>query len=280
MHRWLMDEWNNMIMTRVFTNFRMTQPVLSLGFLAMALAGPAQAEQEQPGATPFRPTVTSGANISMPGWLELEFGGQRLGGNGADQRNSWPYLLKYSVNERFALLIGGDAYVSVAPAQSVAFNGQGDTTLTLKYRAPEAPEGSSFGIEATVKLPTAMDGIGSGERDYSLKAIYGVDLPNELHLDTNLMTTRLGAVATNQGRYQWAWAAAVSRQFGDKWTLAGDLSGTGQAGSPSTAQFLSALSYALTRRVVLDAGFAAGLNSSTPSFNVFAGMTMLIGKIN
>ncbi len=269
-----------MIKTGVFTNFPMSQQALGLSFLAVALVGSAHADQEQPGATPFRPTVTSGANISMPGWLELEFGGQRLGGNGADQRNSWPYLLKYTINERFALLLGGDAYVSVAPAQSVALSGQGDTTLTLKYRAAEAPEGSSFGLEATVKLPTAMDGIGNGASDYSVKAIYGIDLPNELHLDTNLIATRLGAVATNQGRYQWGWAAAVSRQFGDKWTLAGDLSGTGQAGSPSTAQFLAALSYALTRRVVLDAGFAAGLNSSTPSFNVFAGMTMLIGKIN
>ena len=247
---------------------------------ALTLPMAAYADQDEPGATPFRPTVTSGANISAPGWLEIEFGGQRLGGNGMDSRNSWPYLLKYSLNDRFAVLVGGDSYVDTAPAQSPALSGRGDTTLTLKYRAPDALEGMSFGLETTVKLPTAADGLGSGERDYSLKGIYGMDLANGFHLDTNLMATRLGNASADQGQYQWAWAAAISRQINEAWTLAGDLSGTNQQGVPSTAQFLAAASYTVNKRVVVDAGFAAGLNSDTPKFTVFGGLTVLIGKIN
>lgn len=258
-----------------FRHFALTG-VCALALLTSSLA---QADQEEPSATPFRPTVTSGANLSAPGWLELEFGGQRLGGNGADQRNSWPFLLKYALNDRFALLLGGDAQVSVAPAQAPAFNGRGDTTLTLKYRAPDAVEGRSFGLEATVKLPTAPEGIGSGQRDYSLKGIFGIDLPNALHLDTNLMATRLGGVAVDQGSYQWAWAAAISRQIGDAWTLAADISGTRQSGTPSTAQFLTAASYAVNRRLVVDGGFAVGLNNDTPKFTVFTGLTVLLGKV-
>ncbi len=259
-------------------NFR---PFAMVSVCAMALltSSLAHADQEEPGATPFRPTVTSGANLSAPGWLELEFGGQRLGGNGADQRNSWPYLLKYSLNDRFALLLGGDAQVSVTPAQAPALRGRGDTTLTLKYRAPDVVEGRSFGLEATLKLPTASEGIGSGERDYSLKGIFGLDLPNALHLDTNLMATRLGGVAVDQGNYQWAWAGAISRQIGDAWTLAADLSGTRQNGAPSTAQFLAAASYAVNRRFVVDGGFAVGLNKDTPKFTVFTGLTVLLGKV-
>ncbi len=255
---------------------------LALGLFCGAALAPktALAEGEEPSATPFRPTVTSGANISAPGWLELEFGGQRLGGNGMDARNSWPYLLKYSINDRFAVLLGGDSYVAVTPAQGPDINGPGDTTLTLKYRAPDAIEGVSFGIETTVKFPTAADGLGSGERDYSIKGIYGIDLAHGFHLDTNLMATRLGTVAADQGQYQWTWAAAVSHQIGDAWTLAGDLSGTVQQGTPSTAQFLLAASYAATKRVVLDAGFAAGLNNDSPKFTVFTGLTVLLGKIN
>jgi len=68
----------------------------------------AHSQEAEPGATPFRLTITSGASLSALGWLELELGGQRLGGNGFDARNSWPYLLKYSFNDRFALLLGGD----------------------------------------------------------------------------------------------------------------------------------------------------------------------------
>jgi hypothetical protein len=239
----------------------------------------AHAEDEAPSATPFRPTVTSGAAISAPGWLELEFGGQRLGGNGMDARNSWPYLLKYSFNDRYALLLGGDSYVATTPAESALIDGPGDTTLTLKYKAPGAPEGVSYGLEATMKFPTAADGLGSGERDYSLKGIYGFDMANGFHLDTNLTATRMGSVSANQGQYQWTWATALSRQVGEAWTLAGDLSGTSQSGAPATAQFLAAASYAVNKRLVVDAGFANGLNKDTPKFTVFAGLTVLIGKI-
>lgn len=260
--------------------YRVAALVIAGSGLALMAPSAARADQDEPSATPFRPTVTSGANISAPGWLELEFGGQRLGDNGFDARNSWPYLLKYSLNDRFAVLLGGDSYVSVAPAQAPALSGHGDTTLTLKYKAPDAPEELSFGLETTVKLPTAGDGLGSGERDYSVKGIYGIDLAGGLHLDTNLMATRLGGVSDDQGQYQWAWAAALSRQVGEAWTLAADLSGTNQQGAPSTAQFLAAASYAASKRLVLDAGFAAGLNSDTPKFTVFAGLTVLIGKLN
>ena len=259
--------------------------IASLGLcaaLATALPFAAHAEEadSNPSATPFRPTVTSGANISAPGWLELEFGGQRTGGNGFDARNSWPYLLKYSLDERFALLVGGDSYIETTPAQSALLSGRGDTTLTLKYKAAGMPEGASMGLEATVKFPTAADGLGSGERDYSLKGIYGIDLSNGFHIDTNLMATRLGSVGPDQGQYQWTWAACLSRQVGEAWTLAGDLSGTVQNGAPSTAQFLAAASYAVNKRLVVDAGFASGLNKDTPQFTVFAGLTVLIGKVN
>ena len=267
-------------MSSTFDNLRTFVVVAGLYGIVLTAPMVAYADQDEPGATPFRPTVTSGANISAPGWLELEFGGQRLGGNGMDSRNSWPYLLKYSLNHRFAVLVGGDTHVETAPAQSPPLSGSGDTTLTLKYRAPDALEGMSFGIETTVKLPTAADGLGSGERDYSLKGIYGIDLANGFHLDTNLMMTRLGNATGDQRPNQWAWAAAISRQINDAWTLAGDLSGTSQQGVPSTAQFLAAASYVVNKRMVVDTGIAAGLNSDTPKFTVFGGLTVLIGKIN
>lgn len=253
----------------------------SLGLCVALLAPVTYAQETEPNATPFRPTVTSGANLSAPGWVELEIGGQRQGGNGTDARNSVPYLLKYSFNDKFALLLGGDGYVTTTPAQGGAdVTGLGDTTTTLKYRAPDAIDGMSFGLEATVKFPTASEGLGTGQYDYSLKGIYGIDLPQGFHLDTNLMATRMGNATTDQGLYQWTWAAAVSRPLGDRWTLAFDLSGTQQRGAASTAQYLVAASYAMNKRVVLDAGFAHGLNSDSPRFTAFGGMTVLIGKLN
>lgn len=242
---------------------------------ALLVAAAAHAAEDEVSATPFRPTVTSGAALSAPGWLELELGGQRLGGHDQDRRNSLPYLLKYSLDERFALLLGGDALVAVP-----GLRGSGDTALTLKYRAPDPSVGLSIGMEATLKLPTASNGLGSGKRDESLKAIVGIDLPESFHLDTNLLVTRLGAISPGQGRTQLAWAAALSHPLGDAWTLAGDLSGTRQTGAPSTVQFLAAASYAASKRWVFDGGLAAGLNHDTPKWTVFAGVTVLLGRLN
>jgi len=255
--------------------------MVGIGAAALAFCGSACADSQEPGATPFRPTVTSGAGLSAPGWLELEMGGQRQGGNGFDARTSVPYLLKYGLNDRFALLLGGDGYVGISPARGGAdVTGRGDTATTLKYLAPDAIEGTSFGLEASVKFPTASKGLGTGQSDYSLKGIYGLDLPGSFHLDTNLMGTRLGSVTAAQGLYQWTWAAAVSRAFAEKWTMAFDLSGTQQRGAASTTQYLVAASYALNKRIVLDAGFSQGLNSDTPKYSAFGGMTVLIGKLH
>ncbi len=253
---------------------------LFIGAVTVLITFGVAAEEAEPSATPFRPTVTSGANLSLPGWLEVEFGGQRQGGRATDARNSLPYLLKYSIDEEFAVLLGGDAFVGLAPQGSAKVSGYGDTTVTLKYRAPDRWEGISLGAEATVKLPTAVAGAGSGKRDLSAKGIFGVDLPAGFHLDTNLVATRMGEQAAKVARTQWTWAAAMSHGVGDAWTLAADLSGTRQGGAPSTAQFLGAASYAATRRIVFDGGAAAGLNKATPDWTLFAGVTVLLGRLS
>lgn len=240
----------------------------------------ALAQEADPAATPFRPTVTSGANLSAPGWLEAEFGGQKQGGRDTDRRDSLPFLLKYSLNDQIAILVGGDAHVRLSLPGAVTLSGLGDTTLTLKYRAPDQWQGVTLGTEVSVKLPTAVDGVGSGKRDFSLKGIYGVDLPAGFHLDTNLVGTRMGQNVAGLSKNQWGWAGAVSHALGESWTLAADLSGTRQSGAPSTRQLLGAASYAVTRRIVIDGGYAAGLNKNTPKYTLFAGVTVLIGRLN
>ena len=63
--------------------------------LALALAmGAAQAQTgELPSATPYRPSVSTPAALSAPGWLEIEAGGLRAGGGGA-RRDSLPFTFK------------------------------------------------------------------------------------------------------------------------------------------------------------------------------------------
>ena len=102
------------------------------GGLALLLAPAARAADDEPAATPYRPSVAGGATMSRPGWLELEFGAQRLGGRAAQRRDSVPYLMKLALSENWGLLLGGDAQVHLPAESGARLNGVGDTTFTLK----------------------------------------------------------------------------------------------------------------------------------------------------
>ncbi len=239
----------------------------------------AWAADDEPAATPYRPSVAGGAYMSRPGWLDLELGAQRLGGRHTDRRDSLPYLLKLALSENWGVLLGGEAQVRLAPDGGSSVRGVGDTVATLKYRLPHGDESKAFGVEASVKLPTAKDGLGSGKTDQGLKGIYSADLDSGFHLDVNLGASRLGAAEPAQGRTVTAWAAALAHPVGDAWSLVADLSGTHQRGAASTAQLLGAASYSVSKRVVVDAGLARGLNDASPKWTAFAGVTVLLGQI-
>ena len=165
-------------------------------------------------------------------------------------------------------------------ADGSTLSGHGDAAVIIKRRFA-LDENTAFGSEGEVNLPAAKDGLGSDKTDYVITGIYSANL-GVFHadLDLNLSATRLGQVGDGESRMQTAWAASISRPFGERWGVAGELARTLRKGAPSTAQFLLAESYSYSKRFVFDTGTAIGLNHASPGWSVFAGMTMLIGKIN
>ncbi len=260
-------------LSRPLTDWRIACAVAAFA-LWPALACAAEA----PSATPFRPDVAAGAALSEPGWLDVEFGVQRLGGTGTPRRDSLPYLAKLAFSEDWGVSLGGEARVRTGPSGGPSLRGGGDTVLTLKHRAASGDD-SAFGVEAGIKLPTAKNGLGSGKRDYSLLGIYSADLDGGWHIDANLGAVRLGAADPGQGRNQGLWALGASYALGPKWSLATDISGSAQRGTTAASQWLGAVSYSWSKRVVLDFGLARGLSDAAPKRSVFAGMTVLLGKL-
>ena len=246
-----------------------------VGLLAAALAAlPCHADE--PSATPYRPSVSSPATLSAPGLFELEGGYLNVRPREGATRDSGVYLLKYAFTDRFGLLVGGEALVSDVSPAGERVRGLGDTNLTAKFRLPLSDgQTPALGLEASVKLPTAKSGLGSDERDYTLNGILSSDL-GEYHSDVNVNVTRLGAIGQGQGRQAYGWAASLSHPlFGNiGWT--GEFSGTSQRGAERTAQFLGAVSYNASRKLVLDAGAAHGLNTASPAWKFFTGFTWLL----
>lgn len=252
---------------------------LCFGMIVLNGAMPcAHAELQEVEATPYRPTISNPAELSAPGWLEVEMGWQRIKGGGDKRRDSFPVLAKLAFSEDWGILVGSELGVRRTDLDNSLYTGAGDTTLLLKHRIPGGSEGSAWGIEAGFKSPTAKDTIGSGKSDYIVNGIYSRDFAED-HVDLNLNAAYIGAIAAEEGRIQYVWAAALSRKLDDSWGVFGELSGNTRRGTASTAQLLAGASYNYSKRVVFDAGGGWGLNSASPDWTLFAGMTVLLGQL-
>ncbi|MBP1205270.1 hypothetical protein JOD97_003312 [Duganella sp. 1411] len=245
----------------------------ALAFGAMAV--PLHA-QEGPPITPYRPSVSSPAQLPAPGQLEFEIGGLSSKSDD-DRRASLPYTFKLAFNEQWGVVIGGEAYVSSHADGNPRQRGIGDTTLELK-RAFAVDDASAFGLELGVKLPTAKDSIGSGSSDYVLNGIYSRDM-GVVHMDANLNATRLGAYEPGSGRVQKGWSASFSAPVSEKWGVTTELSGTHRSGQDNTAQLLVAATYSPTKRLTIDWGVARGLNSASPDWSLFSGLVLPLAKL-
>ena len=252
----------------------------SLSFVCSAHADSAM----KPEATPYRPTVSTPAALSAPGWLEAEFGAidvdDRHDASGTPRRDSLPYTFKYAFSEDWGVRLGGEALVHARPDDGREETGFGDTSIVAKRRFA-LNDDAAFGLEVGVLAPTARRALqlGSGKPDWSVNGIYSVDFAG-WHADLNALETRMGAHDTGSSRWQALGAVALSHPIATRWTLAGEVSGTTQRGQSGTAQALGAVSYALRPSCVFDIGAAHGLNRASPVWQVFTGVTIVLEKLD
>ena len=244
-----------------------------------AVGGIAAARADDlPAVTPYRPSVSTPAALSAPGWLEVEAGVQSSRANDPVRRESLPYTLKLAFTPDWGIRIGGDAIVRQRNADGSASHGGGDTTIVLKRRFA-VNEASAFGIELGAKLPTASSDLGSGHSDLSLNGIYSSDFAAGWHLDLNAAVTHLGGVDAGLSPRQTGWASAVSRNVTESLGVVAELSGTHQGGAGNTSQALIASSYSVSRAVTLDLGVSKGLSAASGGWSVFSGITFLTARL-
>jgi hypothetical protein len=244
---------------------------------ALLLAGASLAAQAQegPAITPYRPSVSTPAQLPAPGQLEFEFG--VLAARGADpRRDSLPYSFKLAFDKDWGVLVNGEATVRMR-GEGANANGFGDTQLVLK-RAFVVDDATAFGLELGVKTPTAKDTIGSGSSDWDVNAIYSRDF-GDIHMDANLNETRLGAPDPGAARMQTGASASFSMPLDERWSATWELSGTHNGGAPSTAQALAALGFMPNKRLAFDVGFTRGLTPGTPHWSLFTGFVVPLANL-
>lgn len=249
--------------------------IFTAGALLLAALA-AQADDGKPAATPYRPSVSTPAQLSAPGWLELEGGAWRqLGGDA--RRDSLPWTAKLAFSDDWGIRIGGEAWVRQTDELGQTLSGNGLTGIVLKRRFA-VDERSAFGLELGATLPTGHSGIVSGKTDTALNAIYSADL-GDWHTDLNLTAIHLGAPDAGTSHQQTLWAASLSRQLSDALGLVGEFSGTHQSGAGNASQFLFAASYSVTKSLVLDAGMARRVSGGAPTWQAVAGFTWVAARL-
>jgi len=229
---------------------------------------------EAPVVTPYRPSVSTPAALSAPGWLEIEAGWFSANGGALPRREALPYTFKLAFTPDWGIRVDGEAVVLVPDQEGQTVAGFGDTTFVLKRRFA-VDDRSAFGLELQVGTVTAEPPFrsSSGRTDYTVNGIYSVDIGDAYHADFNYSLTRLGAVGPAEGRDQKLWAAALSRTLGTRWGIMGEISGTDQTGVARTRQFLLAASFTSKRSVSWDFGVARGMTAASPAWTLFAGVT-------
>lgn len=249
-------------------------PASALEELAQASDGPTRAPADDaPSVTPYRPSVSTPASLSAPGYLETEFGFVTARSAAPPRRNSLPFDIKLALDPDWGVRVSGEAWVDQRDASGAWRQGLGDSSLVLKHRFP-VDDASAFGLELGSTMATGRSGIGSGATAFSLNGIYSADI-GPWHTDLNLLVNRAGSADPGIGRNQWLWAASLSRAIFQEWGLTGELSGTRQDGAPGTRQLLFATTYGVSRAVALDIGFSRSLRTGVNDLAVFAGITML-----
>lgn len=252
----------------------------------MALAAPCLARaDEDDSVTPYRPTVSTPARLSHPGWVEGEFGTQqafdRSGADGSSQRSSIPYSIKYAFDDDWGVRLVGEGVVRTRADDGAHRTGVGDTAIVAKRRfgLGDDPD-TGLGLEAGLSVPTARKVLqsGSGKPDWSINGIYSVQLA-DLHVDSNVVETRSGARVESDSRWQSLGAVAASYPLTGPIGVVGEIAGTRQHGTPSTAQFLGGFTWAVSRTCVVDVGTIHGLNRATPRWQAFAGVTVLLARL-
>lgn len=225
--------------------------------------------------TPYRPSVSTPAQLPKVGQLEFE-AGLLSSKTGGQHRDSLPVLFKLAFSEQWGVLLGGDSVVQQREADGSRTRGLGDTSLTLK-RAFLIDDATAYGLELTAKIPTARDPLGSGKADYTVNTIYSHDL-GKVHLDANANLTRLGAPEPGLGRNQTGLAASFSMPVNERWSGVAELSGTHRAGE-HTAQLLLAATYSPSKQLTFDAGIARGLTRDSQDWSLFTGVVLPLGHV-
>lgn len=229
---------------------------------------------------PNRPSFANPATTTMAGVAELEFGLQRTLYPDASRSEFQSTLVKLGLTGDFELRLGWNGILRTTTPQGDSQSGPSDPNLGFTWRLLKQDSlGADVALSYAHKFPQASvtKGLGSGAADDTLVLLVSKDF-GKLHADFNLLQTWVGQVGGPRIK-QPAGALAFTLPIAGPWGIGAEIYAIGASDAgPRTLATLWNVSYQVSSRLVLDAGFDRGLNSDAARWNYYCGFTYGLGR--
>jgi hypothetical protein len=249
------------------------------GLMCLSLAAQDKAPDELT-VNPNRPSFANPATTTMPGVAELELGLQRTLFPDSSRSDFQATLLKLGITEDFELRVGWNGIARNTDPSGESQSGPSDPNLGFTWRfLRQDVIGADLAISFAHKFPRASveKGIGSGAADDTLVFLASKDF-GKLHADFNVMQTWVGQMDGPRIKQPSA-ALALTHPLSGAWGVGAEVYAIGASGAgPRTVATLWNLSYQVSPRLVLDAGFDRGLNKEAACWNYYVGVTYGLGR--
>jgi len=223
------------------------------------------------------PLTTDDAWTVEKGEFQLEVGFDALRRDNHDRAYRPSLTLTYGLLERMDLGIGS-GYVFSHPKEGERKNGMADTEIKSKYRWMDEKNWSpAFTVSGIFKIPTASEskGLGSGQTDFGINAIFTKHLSQKWVIHLNLGYTFIGEGHVNN---ELNYSMAAQFMLTEKWVLVGEVVGVnnvnGRHGDDPFSGLIGTY-YSITDKIIWDAGLEIGMNKAAPDFRLTTGLTWL-----
>jgi len=251
---------------------------LIVSFIPVQVSG----AEEVVTATPNRPGVGDTTDITQKGILEVEYGWER-GFRSAEFKTltALSGLIRFGLAQDVGLRLGMDNYLSQRSDDPQGRrSGVGDISLGFKVRLLKQDElRPALAFAYDIKVPNASrkKGLGSGRVDHNLLLVAGKEILG-MEWDLTYLVGWIGKESRKDFDDLHLWALSFSRPLFGPLGISGEIYGSPRL-NLETPGFVStdwALTYAVTPRVVFDAGVDIGLVSAASDVTYFAGVTIAL----
>ena len=237
--------------------------------------------QYQITANPNRPTVDHSAEVTQYGILELEYGWERVWPGGGDRNSDMNSLLKFGVLCDIELRWFTNPYLWHTNGLG-AQQGGGDNQFGLQVRFyKQTKRVPSLAIDYMGKAATASvsKGLGTGHTDHSITFLASKDF-SKTHVDFNATYFLIGRAPGGFDR-NWQFNLSFAHPLVGHLNFTSEIYGNTEL-NPATqgfASLLTALTYNISPRLVIDGGADNGLSHGAPVRRAFAGVTWSIARL-